>query len=279
MVKQNISDLKMLNWEINNEVIGVLNFNGKNLINPWGLETADSSAFFSLEKGIGYRYSVLDEKYSTQKNAYSGYKKVRMREGLWEVNFSDEIVSSACIKRKATLKCIEDSYFMDFVMRFRIKKEFIEYALIANQKFFHVDSNIYHQYPVDQVLLKGVEKDLFFKILIEDKSVPRGMSPYMYVRDRGDEWIIHVRMLPASYDKKVIKLCNSWYKTRPLPKLVSNLLLKNPKIENQLWYRGEFSPFSSKLMRFLNPAAFPMVKLKKGTELMWDVSFKILRRA
>ena len=40
----------MLNWEIENNVIQKLFYNNQNIIKPWGFETADSSAFFSLEK-------------------------------------------------------------------------------------------------------------------------------------------------------------------------------------------------------------------------------------
>ncbi len=266
----------MISWEIKNKVVNKLFYKGYNIIYPWGVETADSSAFFSLENGFGYRYKVISEKYEIRNNVYSANLKVKMKEGLWSLNITDSIIDgTTVINRKASLICLEDSYFMDFVLRFRVKKEYVKSANINGEEFYHKNTNIYYQYPVEEVVLIG-EKGFDIRISIIDKKVPDKMKPYMYVRDLNDEWIIHVRMLPNEYDKEVIKLCNNWYKTKPIPQFLSKLILLNNKIKRNLWYRGEFSPFKSKILRFVNPAAFPMVKLLKGTILMWDVDFQII---
>jgi len=265
-----------MKWKIKKNVIAKLFHKNINIIEPWGFETADSSAFFSLEEGIGYRYDVIDSQSSGCQNKFSGSQTVKMQEGKWKLNFNDEIIDQSNINRTVKIECLEDSYFMDFVMRFRIKKEFVKYAVINDKKIFHKNSNIYHQYPVDHLYLKGIDGIFNIIIKIKDSIIPDGLSPFMYVRDRGNEWIIHARMLPQVHDKTVIKLCNNWYKTKPIPQFLSKFLLLNSKIKNNLWYRGEFSPFKSKILRFINPAAFPMVKLKKGTKLMWDIDFQII---
>lgn len=264
----------MLKWEINKKVLTSLIYEGKNIVKPWGVETADSSAFFSLEDGFGYRYKVLKENYHQTATTYSGTLVVKMQEGCWKLNFKD-IIENNKVRRKITLECLEDSYFMDFVLRFRVRKEFVAYALINNLKIKHQNSNVYYQYPVEEVYLKG-SGNFDIKVSIVSKSVPAKMTPLMYVRDLNDEWITHVRMLPNSYDKEVIKLCNSWYQTQPIPMWMSKLLLKFKVIRKNLWYRGEFSRFKSKIWRFINPAAFPMVHLKKGTILMWEADFEII---
>jgi hypothetical protein len=264
----------MLTWEIKNRVIHKLYWKGNNIISPWGFETADSSAFFSLEKNYGYRYEIISEEYEAYPEFYKGNLIIQMKEGKWELNFEDTIEKGNLVRRKATIKCLEDSYFMDFVLRFQIKKKLIEYSIIENKIIYHKDTNFYHQYPVKEVYLKGESEE--FKISIINSDVPNGMIPMMYVRDREDVWIVHVRMLPTRYDKIVIKLCNNWFKTKPIPQFLSKIILLNKKVKQKLWYRGEKSRFKSKLWRFINPAAFPMVKLEKGTTLSWETEFKII---
>lgn len=264
----------MIKWQITNNIISKLFINDQNIIKPWGFETADSSAFFSLEKNVGYRYNILKETSASNSETNNGEIVVKMREGKWKLIHEDKIINNNTIHRKYDLKCLEDSFFMDYVTRFRFKKEFFKKALIDDKTFFHENTNIYHQYPVDEVKLFGKKNyDVVIKTI--KSSVPEGMKSFMYVRDREDEWIVHSRMLPIRFDKNVIKLCNEWFKTRPIPNIFTKIVLKNKKWKNNLWYRGEFSAFRSKWLRFINPAAFPMIKHKKGTVLSWHVEFKV----
>jgi hypothetical protein len=53
--------MKQMQWHISHGVIDGVYVGGINIIYPWGIETADRSAFFSLERGVGYRYTVLSE--------------------------------------------------------------------------------------------------------------------------------------------------------------------------------------------------------------------------
>ncbi len=265
----------MLRWKIEKKVVSEVYLDGHNIINPWGIETADSSAFFSLEEGVGYRHRVIHEKYISDNKNYYANLIVEMYEGKWELNVNDRIIDDNMISRKAEILCLEDSFFMDFALRFRFKREFIEYAEIGGNKYYHENSNIYCQYPERSVFLKG--KGFNLTIDVKDLVTAEKMNPVMYVRNRTDEWIVHARMLPKEWDKEVIKLCNPWYRTRPLPQRVSDLLLRSTSIKDSLWYRGEVSPYKSKLMRFICPSAFPMTKLKKGEKLMWKVIAKIDR--
>lgn len=262
----------MLSWKINNNVISELHHNGANIINCWGAETADSSAFYSKEDGYGYRYVLLNEESNKTKKKFNSFSHVRMFEGEWLLK-SKSSLNFNSINRKLHLECLEDSYFMDFVMRFRFKKSVVKSVFINNIEYFHKNTNIYYQYPVDYVLINGI--NFKAKIQIVDSLIPDGMRRFMYVRDNGNDWIIHVRMLPERCDKCVIKLCNNWYKTRPIPQSLANLLLTSDIIKNNLWYRGERSKFKTKILRFINPAAFPIIKLKKGTNLFWNVNLTL----
>jgi hypothetical protein len=262
----------MISWAINNNVISELYLNNRNIISPWGIETADSSAFFSLEKDVGYRYECINEDYKVNRDGYCYDIENRMFEGRWRLTGQDTI-SNNSVLREVKLLCLEDSYLMDFVMRFRFKKIYIKYAFINDIKIVHKNTNIYHQYPVDKVELCGFDFDVI--ITIKDLITTNKMSPFMYVRDNGDEWVVHVRMLPIQWDKEVIKLCNHWYETKPLPLYISNALLKSRSLKDFLWYHNEKKPYKNKILKFINPNAFPMVLLPKGTVLKWKIETRI----
>jgi len=263
-----------MKWEIKNNVISELIINNENIIKPWGFECADSSSFFSLEEGYGWRYNLVSKNYKFTNKHYDEKLIVDMKEGKWKLNVHDIINNNRNIVRFVRADCLEDTIFMDFVMRFRFKKQVIEYALISDKKILHKNSNIYHQYQVDQVFLEGEKYKINIEIL--DSFLPENMKSYIYVRDSKDEWVVHIRMLPKRYHKKVIKICKGWAKTRPLPQSLSNLLLKSKKIKNFLWYRGENRPKNNNIfLKLFNPSAFPMAKVKKGTKLMWKVRMNI----
>lgn len=264
----------MIKWKIDKNVISELDYKGQNIIKPWGFETADSSAFFSLEKGVGWRYEKLEETYDFDNFNFKANLITQMQEGKWKLKIDDNIKENT-ISRKVEAITLEECFFMDFVMRFRFKKEFIEYAEISDEKYFHNNTNVYYQYPVDKVFLKGKGFDVNISII--DKIVPEKMEPVMYVRDNKDEWVVHVRMVPKSWDKEVIKICTAWAGTRSLPQFISKPLLSIKAIKNALWYRGERSPYKCRIFRrFINPCAFGMVKVKENSKLMWQVKMEIV---
>ncbi len=263
----------MIKWKINNNVISEIYYKNQNILRPWGFETADSSAFFSLEKNVGWRYKKLLEEYEFDKTTNKAHIITQMKEGKWELFVNDELRENI-VTRKVEAITLEDSYFMDFVLRYRFKKEFIEYAKIADKIYYHNNTNVYYQYPANKVFLKGKGFDI--NISIEDSIVPDKMQPVMYVRDNNDEWVVHIRMIPKKWDKEVIKICTRWAETRPLPQKLSNLLLKWKWLREQLWYRGERKPYKCRLFRrFVNPCAFGMVKIEKNSKLMWKAKMEI----
>jgi hypothetical protein len=101
------------------------------------------------------------------------------------------------------------------------------------------------------------------------------MKGHVYLRDGEDAWVLHVRMLPVAWDKAVIKLCSRWFGTRPLPQWASALLLRVPRVKDALWYRGERRPWRNRIACIFSPNAYPMVRIKKGEVLHWDVVCRI----
>lgn len=262
----------MLNWKVENNVISNLFYKGVNLINPWGIETADSWSFFSMENGIGYRYEVLSQEISTTDKKLSAKFQIKMREGLWILETSDEILDNRVL-RTAKLTCLEDSLFMDFVVRFRFKRECFEQGLIGQETITHSASNIYHQHSVSEATLKG--KDLEVTVNLIEAECLGKFKPQLYIRDHQDEWVIHARMMPIVDDKSIIKLCSKYFKTSPLPQAVTWLLLKLPSVKTYLWYHAEHTPYVNRLAKIFSPNAFPLVRLKKGQTIYWKVEMRI----
>ena len=197
---------------------------------------------------------------------------VQMREGKWRLKI-DERWDANTITRRHELVCLEDSHFMDFVVRYRFKKEFISKVFIANRELTFKNSNIYNQYEVDRVRLIG--DGLNMEVSILEAETCNKFTPMMYARDCGDERIIHCRMIPKDFDKEVIKLCVPWY-NRAIPQWMSNILLSTTPLRNYLWYHGEKKPYKFPMNK-IAPNAFPIVKLNKGQQLQFKTSFSVER--
>lgn len=262
----------MLDWKVSNGVISQLHYGNDQLIYPWGVETADSWGFFSLENGIGYRNLVSCEKFQHNSHVSSASLRVEMPEGNWELLTCDKLQKNS-IERYVHLKTLSDSWFMDFVMRFRFQKKFFNYAEIAGLKIEHQNSNIYHQFQVNEATLVGNKYRM--KLNIIETLYEQSFACYLYVRDYNDEWVVHVRLLPTQNHKMIIKLCNKWTKTKPLPLLISDEILRKNWLRKKLLYRSERNPYQNKVMRLICPNAFPLVNLKPEQELMIKAECKI----
>lgn len=263
----------MMKWTIENNTISALDFNGTNLINPWGIELADSSSFYSLEEGFGLRYRVLDQSISSNHRTFQTKVRAEMSEGEWELAVDDSIIDDQTIIRQATLHCLKDTALMDFVVRFRFKNAYFDKGLIDGKEYQHRNTNVYYQYPTDSLSLFGKKHSV--KVSILDCHTPSSFTPQMYLRDHQGEWVVHARMLPNTHDKVVIKLCNPWYDTRPLPQFVSNAVLNIPGVKKALWYRCERDPYKGRVMRRINPQAIPIKWVPAGTKLLWKVQMQV----
>lgn len=261
----------MIRMKIDKDVVWELEYNGENIIYPWGIEIGDSYAFFSLEKGVGYRYKEIESDNSFDFGRYKYQKTVEMPDGKWRLEGIDYIENDKIV-RKVKAICLEDTMFIDFVMRFRFKKELFNIANISGISIEHHNTNVYYQYPTDKVALYGKYK---IHINVLNSNVPNKMIPHMYVRDHEDEWVVHARMIPCECDRKVIKLCNSFCKTKPIPQWMTNLICSNEKLYEYLKYHNERTPYTNRIMRRVSPNAFALVRIGKGEELMWEIETKI----
>lgn len=263
----------MLKWLISDGVIQELRKDGCNFIYPWGVEAADTLGFFSLERGVGYRHTREFEEFQVHETSSRSRFIVRMPEGRWDLALRDEIENAQSLLRRAVLTTLEHTVLMDFVVRFRFRKEWFPSAEIGVLRLRHRASDIYHQYPVREARLNGHAFSV--RVAVEDSFCSRAMQPSLYIRDHADEWVVHARMIPKEFHKEVIKICSGWARTLPLPAWASRALLALPGVRPRLWYRNERNPYPRLIRRLLNLNAFPMAWLPAGESIHWAVRMEI----
>lgn len=260
-----------MHFQINKSVINKVDFEPNNAIKPFGLETADSTSFYSLEDNVGYRYSS-----NTIKDDYSDSERKReehviANDGEWLIELNEFSTGNHSLTRIANLTALNESYLMDFVLRYRFDKDVFSSAYISDRKISHNSSNIYHQH--DTRVVKLVGESCTAEISLTEFKCPNGFKPTMYVRDSKEEWVVHVRLFPKKWDREVVKICNSWAGTRPIPSFLSKYLLSSEVFRGITWYRGEKKPYNNRLIRrFFNLVSFGLVRLKKDETIMLETS-------
>jgi hypothetical protein len=187
-----------------------------------------------------------------------------MHDGKWKLDITEELKDDRII-RDHQLITLEDSWFMDFVSRFQFKKEFFDKVIIGNRELIHRNTNLYYQYPVDEVELSGKDLDIIIKA--KETITIEKFKLNMYARDYPGLWIIHARLMPKKWDNEIIKICCSWY-NRAIPQRISDALLSSRRIKNFLWYRGERKQPGFPLN------AYAVVKLNKGEKLQLKTEVK-----
>ena len=262
-----------MEWVISNGAIDQLLYNGRNLIRTWGIETADSSGHFSLEEGKGYRYTLFNHAVQSTATEVRNEMEIKMKESHFILSLYDRLFpEEGRVVRKTVVYFLSDSYLMDFVIRHRFKKEFIERARIADQSIVHKNSNIYYQHPVREVLLDG---DPSVRVCITHEVETEQRGTFMYARDDFGEWVVHARVLPLIPAKDVIKLCNAHFGTRPLPQFISDMIVHTPWLRNRLLYKSEKKPSRSFVTKCVNPNLFPMMHFKKDETISFDCEVTI----
>ncbi|NBI29327.1 hypothetical protein [Chengkuizengella marina] len=239
-----------------NSYLQELRKNEDNLIGSWGIETADSKSFLSLENG-GYDYKLIQcqRDISQFENKFNG--EYEFHDGRFNLNIVDKVLDNKVI-RTNSIYSLKDSYFMDFVTRFQFNKSIFPIAELAGLKFEHKNEYINHQYETDKVKLYGPNYCVNIRVLSIEK-VPN-FKQVIYVRGSAKFWVVHVRLFPRKYDKEIVKLVKYTSKARPLPDNISKILLKSP-LAKHLWYNGE----KSRIKLPIN--AFGLVKLMNGEKL------------
>lgn len=246
-----------------------------NLVYAWGIEFADAKSFFSLEWD-GWRTKKKVHEVHTSRNAARALLSVDLLEGSFLV-LDETRITGNTIVREATLTAVEDSFLMDFVVRYRFTKRAFHHAYIGDRVLEHHNTNIYYQYPVTSAALYGEE--FAVDVTMHDVEMAGIFSPFMYVRDWQDEWIVHCRLLPKVVAREVVKLNAPWY-NRALPESLGNTLLRFPVFKKRFWYRAEKKRYAAWdiASRFFRPSAYPLAMLKKGQRLKIVSSCDVIQK-
>lgn len=209
--------------------------NNKNIIYPWGFESSDSAGFFSVT-AKGWRCSVISKKVRSNNILNIATYHVKLPFSEWILYIKEKIIGNKII-RNHTIKCLENSEFNDVVSRFRFKSKYVEWVKLGTKKIFHRNSRLYHQHPVNSIIIK-TNMGYLISIKIKKYNSDNQLQPVMYARDISKEWVIHARLFPKKPKLYQIKICKKWY-NKAIPQNISNFLLKNGVIKNFLLYRAE----------------------------------------
>lgn len=245
---------------------------GANIIRPWGVEFADADSFFSLEEGVGWRSKVLSLTHTLSPDRHDVRATVELRSGCVELHLA-EWPEGGVIRRECRLVCLTDCELFDFVLRFQFSADCLHEAYINGATLQHWPDEVYHQHAVDRA---GVGNS-FFSAWVEvvGSAAPGCMMPTMYVRGTHGGWVLHARMVPRTWEREVVRLCSSYFGTRPLPESLGRWLLAVPVARRHLWLRGERRPYRNRLAKIFSPSAYPIVQLREGTALAWSTRFTI----
>ena len=223
----------------------------------WGIETAEALSFFSLETG-GWQ-TQISARTTIQENPdhHNTSFTVNMRESQWQGTV-DEFVQDNVLIRQFDYQALTTCWAMDLVMRFVFKKEAVQFAEIGGKRIEWDGANIYHQFPTDHVDLQL--HNTAIRIAAQNLQFSLKWKSVMYVRCSPveDAWVIHLRLLPQTWDKEIFKVRLIKSKHIVLPNFITQPILHIPKIANHLRYAGEFKRANLGRLNI-----YPLIKIAK----------------
>jgi hypothetical protein len=203
----------------------------------WGVETADRLSFFTLTELLR-GCEIISDHHSVERDRACRWVEVRMREGHWRVGISTTI-RQECVNYEAELVCKDVSLFQDFVLRLTFERSSVRYAKIADQVVRHEDTNVWHQYAVDQAWLYSDSGFAEVKVDTSATETAGRFQQVLYVRDQPGLWVVHARLIPIEpADVYWVRWINRLFCVS-LNHQQSTWLLQNPWIKRNLWYLSE----------------------------------------
>lgn len=249
-----------------------LQFQGSELILPWGIETSDPWGFFSANQD-GWR-CVSSRSVSTEPMSMSAAFSTTM--GRTRLDITEEAsVDGDTVHRALHLAPIQEAQIADFVARYRFRSDMFHTALIDGVKLPHRNTGLNYMHQVEHVTLVGDRLQVDIDVRRWSGAGKFGM--FAYVRDNLGVWTVHLRQLPLQVDKEYVKLCKEWFNSQPLPSPLSAVLLRLPRFRRRFWYGSE-SKKPRGLWFYLNPGVFPYAILKSGDALTIESTCRITER-
>ena len=249
-----------------------LQYEGTELIIPWGIETADPWGFFSPNQD-GVR-CISQRSVSTEPMKMSAAFSVAV--GRTHLDITEEAsVQGDTVHRAVCMTPLQDTHIADFVAQYRFRSELFHTALINGIQLPHRNTGLNYMHPVEHVTLIG--EKLQVDIDVRQWSGAGKFRMFAYVRDNPGLWTVHLRQLPKHGDREYVKIGKSWFNSQPLPSLLSAVLLRIPRFRRRFWYGGERRKPRG-LLFYFNPTIFPYGLLKAGETLTIESTCRISER-
>lgn len=233
---------------------------GEDIIKPWGVESADPKVFFTNSERMFGPTRAFDKQIQIYREGVQGQYLIKSRFAEYRIEIA-ETVQGNIVKRRHRLISLGHSLIGDFVSRFRFRSCHFSTALLAQNRLSHRNSKLNHQFETSEVELGGPH--LKASIAVKAFSGAGSFAQFIYAKDAGDEWIVHLRLLPKKWDHEYVKICKQWFNTQPLPYWFGRLLFQIPGFRRRFWYGGEKKIPKGFWMLF-NFTIFPYAVLNPG---------------
>lgn len=218
----------------------------------WGIECSDRYSFVTLT--------------DTPRNANCRDDIWNLLSGRLKIELETAQTSSNALTIKAAFTACEDIALQDAVIRTVFHKATIRHGIIADQTVLHTDSDKYRLHKTDHAKLVSRNGNTVTVRLTQSNGAGR-FEPYLYLRDRGNHWIIHARMLPIEpVDQVWLRWANRFF-TASAPDAIARLLWRFRPTRKLLWRLRE------RLGRgWPEIQAVPLNVLKSGQSLSIEVT-------
>lgn len=219
---------------------------------PWGIECSDQHSFVTLT--------------DTPRNAQRDGNIWHLSSGRLEITLATSQTSANGIKQHATFTALDDVALQDAVIRMVFDKSAIAYGIIAGRTVTHSNSDKYRLHATrDAKLFSSGGKTV--TVTLDHADGLGRFDPYLYLRDRADDWIIHARLLPTEpVDHVWLRWANRLF-TATAPVALADLLWRFGLSRKLLWRMRERMGRHCPEIQ-----AVPLNILKRGQSLELEVT-------
>ena len=221
----------------------------------WGIEFSDRHSFATLT--------------DTPRNAHVSNNIWQLEQGRWHSSLRTAQTAPTTISASAQFTALDHAPLQDAVLRMVFDKHAISHGKIAGKTYRHRDRDIYRLHPIDQareVRLIGTDGREII-ITLDTYDGAGRFAPYLYLRDRGDHWIVHARLLPTNpVDHVWLRWANRFF-TLSAPDRLSRALWDMPGGKKMLWRLRERMG-----RHFPEIQAVPLNRLSPGDTLWLGVT-------
>lgn len=219
---------------------------------PWGLECSDRHAFVTLT--------------DTPRNVQRSENIWMLSAGRLQIDYATQQSETNTLHLQVRFHALDEILLQDGVLRMVFDKTAIKHGVIDNKTILHTDSDKYRLHQTNTVRLVG-QNHATITVTLDHADGAGRFDPYLYLRDRADQWIIHARLLPrAPADQVWLRWANRFF-TISVPDRLARLLWRITLAQKALWRLRERMG-----RNWPEIQAVPLNRLKRGQSLTLEVT-------